>query len=163
MAWTTPGTATAGEVLTAAFWNANVRDNSVALNTPELISAGAATAATGSFGADLTYDAASITLTAGSWLVTAWISGITTGASDDMSCGIWNNTTGAIVADSTGAPGVPGTTQRQAYSSRTVLITITSSTVYRPRARRNGGSTISLQAGTAGGVTGYIQAIRVAY
>ena len=29
MAWTTPGTATAGEVLTAAFWNANVRDNSV--------------------------------------------------------------------------------------------------------------------------------------
>jgi hypothetical protein len=29
MAWTTPGTATAGEVLTAAFWNANVRDNSI--------------------------------------------------------------------------------------------------------------------------------------
>jgi hypothetical protein len=28
MAFTTPGTATAGEVLTAAFWNANVRDNS---------------------------------------------------------------------------------------------------------------------------------------
>ena len=31
MAWTTPGTATAGEVLTAAFWNANVRDNLNAL------------------------------------------------------------------------------------------------------------------------------------
>ena len=31
MAWTTPGTATAGEVLTAAFWNTNVRDNSVEL------------------------------------------------------------------------------------------------------------------------------------
>jgi hypothetical protein len=28
MAWTTPGTATAGEVLTAAFWNTQVRDNS---------------------------------------------------------------------------------------------------------------------------------------
>lgn len=27
MPWTTPGTATAGEVLTAAFWNLNVRDN----------------------------------------------------------------------------------------------------------------------------------------
>ena len=27
MAWTTPGTATAGSVLTAAFWNTNVRDN----------------------------------------------------------------------------------------------------------------------------------------
>ena len=27
MAWTTPGTATAGSVLTASFWNTNVRDN----------------------------------------------------------------------------------------------------------------------------------------
>ena len=31
MAWTTPGTATAGEVLTAAFWNTNVRDNTTAV------------------------------------------------------------------------------------------------------------------------------------
>jgi hypothetical protein len=31
MAWTTPGTATAGDVLTAAFWNAEVRDNMVEL------------------------------------------------------------------------------------------------------------------------------------
>lgn len=31
MAWTTPGTATAGEVLTAAFWNEQVRDNSAYL------------------------------------------------------------------------------------------------------------------------------------
>jgi hypothetical protein len=34
MAWTTPGTATAGEVLTAAFWNANVRDNLNEIVTP---------------------------------------------------------------------------------------------------------------------------------
>jgi len=32
MAWTTPGTAVAGNVLTAAFWNTNVRDNSNALS-----------------------------------------------------------------------------------------------------------------------------------
>ena len=31
MAWTTPGTAVAGDVLTAAFWNSNVRDNSLEL------------------------------------------------------------------------------------------------------------------------------------
>ena len=31
MAWTTPGTATAGDVLTAAFWNTQVRDNMVEL------------------------------------------------------------------------------------------------------------------------------------
>lgn len=33
MAWTTPGTATAGDVLTAAYWNVNVRDNMNALNS----------------------------------------------------------------------------------------------------------------------------------
>ena len=33
MAWTTPGTATAGEVLTAAFWNSNVRDNTADLRS----------------------------------------------------------------------------------------------------------------------------------
>ena len=31
MAWTTPGTAAAGDVLTAAFWNEQVRDNTNAL------------------------------------------------------------------------------------------------------------------------------------
>ena len=31
MAWTTPGTAVAGDVLTAAFWNSNVRDNLIEL------------------------------------------------------------------------------------------------------------------------------------
>ena len=31
MAWTTPGTATAGSVLTASFWNTNVRDNTTSL------------------------------------------------------------------------------------------------------------------------------------
>jgi hypothetical protein len=30
MAWTTPGTAVAGDVLTAAFWNSDVRDNMMA-------------------------------------------------------------------------------------------------------------------------------------
>lgn len=33
MAWTTPGTAVAGDVLTAAFWNLNVRDNLNAIYT----------------------------------------------------------------------------------------------------------------------------------
>jgi len=31
MAWTTPGTAVAGSVLTAAYWNTQVRDNELAL------------------------------------------------------------------------------------------------------------------------------------
>ena len=39
MAWTTPGTATAGEVLTAAFWNTQVRDNTNFLYTPPMCKA----------------------------------------------------------------------------------------------------------------------------
>ena len=37
MAWTTPGTAVAGDVLTASFWNLNVRDNLNALVPPGAI------------------------------------------------------------------------------------------------------------------------------
>jgi len=33
MAYTTPGTAVAGDVLTASFWNSNVRDNIAQLNS----------------------------------------------------------------------------------------------------------------------------------
>lgn len=37
MAWTTPGTATAGDVLTASFWNTQVRDNQNFLYTPPMV------------------------------------------------------------------------------------------------------------------------------
>jgi hypothetical protein len=36
MAWTTPGTAVAGEVLTAAFWNEQVRDNALAIRQAQI-------------------------------------------------------------------------------------------------------------------------------
>jgi hypothetical protein len=52
MAFTTPGTAVAGEVLTAAFWNTNVRDNTNALravqiNVKSATNAGLVTATSG--------------------------------------------------------------------------------------------------------------------
>jgi len=36
MAWTTPGTAVAGNVLTAALWNSDVRDNSAAIRASQI-------------------------------------------------------------------------------------------------------------------------------
>jgi hypothetical protein len=39
MAWTTPGTAVAGDVLTAAFWNQQVRDNANFIYTPPMVRA----------------------------------------------------------------------------------------------------------------------------
>ena len=47
MAWTTPGTAVAGEVLTAAFWNEQVRDNLDAIRAAQVnVVQGTATANT---------------------------------------------------------------------------------------------------------------------
>jgi hypothetical protein len=37
MAWTTPGTAVAGAVLEASFWNSNVRDNTSFLFSPPMV------------------------------------------------------------------------------------------------------------------------------
>jgi hypothetical protein len=161
MPWTNPGTAVAGDVLTAAFWNEQVRDNLTELNTPSHIVAAGTTAATGVISTDLTYDAASITLTAGKWLVRACVGAKNTGSVDSQTVGIWNNTAAAIVADSTGIQSVPGTSFVLPQFSRTVLITVTTSTVFRPRVRRNGGSIIQIDAAAAGGVSGFIEAIRV--
>ena len=73
MPWTTPGTATAGEVLTAAFWNTNVRDNTnelygsirrlgyVTRTTDYSITANTVGAATDLFSSDLTFTAIAAT------------------------------------------------------------------------------------------------------
>ncbi|HEY7822314.1 MAG TPA: hypothetical protein VIG24_05755 [Acidimicrobiia bacterium] len=58
MAWTTPGTATAGEVLTAAFWNEQVRDNQNYLYTPPMCRVYRSSTLTGySSGTEITWNA----------------------------------------------------------------------------------------------------------
>lgn len=75
MPWTTPGTATAGEVLPASFWNTQVRDNSLHLYNAEanvksatLSNVTTTITSTGSF-ADITGLSISITPSASSSLV----------------------------------------------------------------------------------------------
>ena len=57
MAWTTPGTAVAGEVLEAAFWNEQVRDNQSFLYTPPMVQCKRATSLTYTSATNIAYDA----------------------------------------------------------------------------------------------------------
>ena len=162
MPWTTPGTATAGSVLTASFWNEQVRDNMVELNAFGLTVGSGTATQVGVNANDMTYDAATITLAAGRYLVMAGAT-ITTNVSDSVCVGVWNNTTSALVTDSSGAVDQVNTTQISVVS-RPVAMTITSSTVVRPRIRRNGNSTITVPAipgGLTGAVVGWIAALKI--
>lgn len=60
MAWTTPGTAVAGEVLTAAFWNEQVRDNLNALDAAGANAVGSVLIASADFSAASTVDITSV-------------------------------------------------------------------------------------------------------
>jgi hypothetical protein len=164
MAWTTPGTAVAGEVLTAAFWNEQVRDNIAELNDHTLLIGSATTAQSSVVNTDVTYDAATITVTPGRWLLLAGLS-LTGSAADAVAVGVWNNTTSALVTDSTGNFFQHlGASQPFWGMSRPVLVTVTANTVFRPRARRNGGSIVTVTAVPAGLTTassGYIAALRI--
>jgi hypothetical protein len=166
MAWTTPGTAVAGSVLSSAFWNLEVRDNLNALNDVGLTIGSGTTAQTGSFNADMTYDAASITLsTNGRYLIYASVS-ITNSVSDQHALGIWNNTSSALVANSVGTAVQSDATDRRILVSRPVVVTVSSSTVFRPRVQRNGGSTITvpaISAGLASSSSGWIAALLIGY
>lgn len=85
MAWTTPGTAVSGEVLTAAFWNEQVRDNLAVLSPlRELLSYGTNEVATEQTRSNATYgDLATVgptvTLTTGTAALVIWTTGIVLG------------------------------------------------------------------------------------
>jgi hypothetical protein len=101
MAWTTPGTAVAGEVLTAAFWNANVRDNSESLRaimantkSTKLTTATTVTLTTAGTFYDVTGVSVSITPTESTSKIMVW-------ADVDCSLGAANLLALRLVRDST--------------------------------------------------------------
>lgn len=73
MAWTTPATATVGQLVTASFWNAQIPNNFLALNIPPAQSAIVATAqtTTSTSYTDLSTVGPAVTLTTGT---TVWVS-----------------------------------------------------------------------------------------
>jgi hypothetical protein len=149
-----------------------VRDNLNALNDVGLTVGTGITAQTGSGGSDMTYDAASITLsTNGRYLIYSGVAALNSTV-EAMSLGIWNQTTGAVVANSVGTilvteSGHFGGTYPINLFSRPVLVTVSGSTVFRPRVQRAGSSTITVPAIYAGfsssPVSGWIAALLIGY
>jgi hypothetical protein len=91
MAWTTPGTATAGEVLTAAFWNTNVRDNSNALSRG-VIAVATRTTSQGSITSIVDLTDMTLTITAEAnrrYLVTGYSTAISSVAGDYINMDIY--------------------------------------------------------------------------
>jgi hypothetical protein len=111
---------------------------------PQLfVTASDTTTQTGAFGSDFVYATATITLTPGVWLVQGTALVLNTVTSDGASVGLWNNTTGAEVANSRGPAGTVTTGQALQLTSRLVQMSVSASTNVRVLCTRNGGSTIS--------------------
>lgn len=119
---------------------------------------------TGTAGADITYSAASITLTPGTWQLQAAATITMADVTDSVSCSIQNTTAGAEVANARGLTalatfgGAP-----QNCLSRPVVVTVAASTAFSPKAVRNGLSTARVITASATlGPAAYITATRLA-
>ena len=130
-------------------------------NTPiAFLSARSTTTRAGAANSSIVYIEATITLTAGTWLVTAGGTLLNLATSDDAVAGVYNRTTSTEVANSRGANQVTNTTSDNAVISIPVSITVTSNITVCPIFDRNGSSTIRAQS-YASGAAGYITAIRL--
>lgn len=127
---------------------------------PAFLSASGTDVTAGALGGNIIYTFATVTLTPGTWLVTAGMGLINTTTSDDAAVALYNRTTSAEVASSRGACGSTQTALEQSLMSRQVSMTVTANTLVCPYGTRNGGSTIK-PANGSGGTPGYIQATRI--
>ena len=125
------------------------------------LSARATTTLAGALSGDIKYTGATITLTAGTWIVTAGGAVINLTVADDAVAGIWNATTVAEVANSRGGQTSTSTTTHSHLISMPVSMTVTVNTNVHPLFARNGASTLRAES-AASGAAGYITAIRIA-
>jgi microcystin-dependent protein len=124
--------------------------------------AASATTVTGGASSNFAYTPATITLTAGSWIVQGHLSLINTVTSDDSLCSLYNITTSSEVANSRGADGLTTTTVFASLCSAMTLITVVSNTQVCPFGVRNGGSTIRARTQTnMGNSAGVITAFKI--
>jgi len=127
------------------------------------VSARSTTTRTGTSNSTLIYQEATITLTAGTWVVTAGGGVLNLTVSDDGVAGIYNRTTSAEVATSRGGTKGTSTTAYAQLISLPVSITVTSDTTFCPIFDRSGASQLRAQSGAAStAAAGYITAFKIA-
>jgi hypothetical protein len=129
-------------------------------NPITFLSARSTTTRSGTLSSSIVYQEATITLTAGIWIVTAGGALINLTTADDGVAGVYNRTTSTEVASSRGGQVSTTTTTHNAVVSIPVSITVASNTAFCPIFDRNGGSTIRAQS-AASGAAGYITAIKI--
>ena len=127
---------------------------------PAFLSASGTDVTAGAFGGNIIYTFATVTLTPGTWLVTAGMGLINTTTADGTTVGLYNRTTSTEVASSRGGTGTTQTALEASLVSRQVSMTVTANTQVCPYGTRNGGSTIK-PVNSSGGTPGYIQATRI--
>ena len=133
--------------------------SSVALS---FLSAASTTARTGGSSSNLIYEEATITLTAGTWMVSAGLNLINPQTLDDAYVAVYNRTAGNELANTVGLVGTAtSTTSYVACYSRPNTVTVTSDTNVCPVGNRNGASTIRAARGAGVGQVGWISALKV--
>lgn len=120
------------------------------------------TTQTGAANSDFTYATAEITLTPGTWLVSAGATMTNTVVDDGTSVALWNQTLGVEIANSTGPAGSTGTAYLTSLVARDTVISVTTNTIIRVRCKRNGASTIRARS-EAGAPAAYLNAVRLQY
>ncbi|MGN8245298.1 hypothetical protein ACTHAM_002417 [Cellulomonas soli] len=117
---------------------------------------------TGAVSADVVHADVEVVLTAGTWLVQGGATLINGTAADWACAGLWNQTSGAEVADSRGAGGVTSTTIGIPADTRPVVLTVVANTAIRVKAYRNGGSSLKFNGtGVAGAPAAWLTATRL--
>jgi hypothetical protein len=107
----------------------------------EFVTASSTTAQQGGASANFVYSSATITLTAGIWLIQGMAQLYNTQTLDSHSIGLYNNTSLAEISNSRGAVGYASIGIRCFLLSNLVRIAVTSSTDIRVLCCRNGTST----------------------
>lgn len=146
-------------------------DGSTTFNLPNhpagaTLSANASTSQAGTSGADLLYGAVQLSVPPGTWELTGHLVG-QSNVPDTQNVSLWNQTTAALVPNSRGATMlVNGSPDAVGHRTRSVIVTLTATTVFQLYLTRNGSSTPSVPVGSgslANGTSGLIDARRMPY
>lgn len=128
------------------------------VSTPTLSAATYSSVGPGASGANVPATAASITLTPGRWMVRARVN-VSTGTADGVSCGLYNQTSGAYISNSAGPAGTCGTAGYSTHVSTEREITVASNTQICPLGMRHGSSALTINGNVASGPAADITAI----
>lgn len=99
------------------------------------------TSQTGVLSTPMVYTTASVSLPAGTWLLTGMMSATNNSTTDTLALELYNDTAAAAVSASRGPAGLTSTTISACLLTQTVVLVLASTTVFKVRLVPNGGST----------------------